>query len=64
VNISLIEDYAYHLKIDLRMAVFSVRAFMKPFRTTVRRAFNRGVLVFVGKSLALFISLIKRVHTG
>jgi site-specific recombinase XerD len=45
VNISLIEDYAYYLKVDLKMAAFSVRAYMKPFRTTVRRAFNKGLLL-------------------
>ncbi|GHU87985.1 tyrosine recombinase [Bacteroidia bacterium] len=45
VDIALIEDYSYYLKIELRMAAFSVRAFMKPFRTTVRRAFNKGLLL-------------------
>jgi site-specific recombinase XerD len=45
VNIALIEDYSYYLKVELKMAAFSVRSFMKPFRTTVRRAFNKGLLL-------------------
>ncbi len=44
VTISLVEDYAYYLKIDLKMKAFSVRTYLKPFRTTVRRAFNKGLL--------------------
>ena len=44
VNIALIEDYTYYLKVDLRLAPASVRSFIKPFRTTVKRAFHRGLL--------------------
>jgi site-specific recombinase XerD len=44
VDIAFIEDYVYYLKIDLRMAANSVMSFLIPFRTTVRRAFNKGLL--------------------
>lgn len=44
VDIALIEDYAYYLKVDLKMAARSVHSFMAPFRTTVKRSFNRGLL--------------------
>jgi site-specific recombinase XerD len=44
VDIALIEDYAYYLKVDLKMAARSVHSFMAPFRTTVKRAFNKGLL--------------------
>jgi site-specific recombinase XerD len=44
VDIALIEDYAYYLKVDLKMAARSVHSFLAPFRTTVKRAFNRGLL--------------------
>ena len=44
VNIALVEDYAYYLKVDLKMAAWSVHSFLTPFRTTVKRAFNKGLL--------------------
>ena len=44
VNIALINDYAYYLKVDLKMAACSVHSFLAPFRTTVKRAHNRGLL--------------------
>jgi site-specific recombinase XerD len=44
VNIALIEDYVYYLKVDLRLAAASVRSFLSPFRTTVKRAFNKGLI--------------------
>jgi site-specific recombinase XerD len=44
VDIALIEDYAYYLKVDLKLAARSVHSFLAPFRTTVKRAFNRGLL--------------------
>jgi site-specific recombinase XerD len=44
VDIALIEDYACYLKVDLRLAAWSVHSFLAPFRTTVKRAFNRGLL--------------------
>jgi site-specific recombinase XerD len=45
VDIALIEDYAYYLKVELRMAARSVHSYLAPFRTTVKRAFNRGMLL-------------------
>jgi site-specific recombinase XerD len=45
VDIALIEDYAYYLKVDLKMAATSLHSFMAPFRTTIRRAFNKGMLL-------------------
>jgi site-specific recombinase XerD len=44
VDIALIENYAYYLKIDLQLAARSVHSYLAPFRTVVRRAFNRGLL--------------------
>jgi site-specific recombinase XerD len=44
VNIALIEDYAYYLKVDLHLAAISVHSFMAPLWTTVKRGFNRGLL--------------------
>jgi site-specific recombinase XerD len=45
VNINLIEDYACYLKIDLRMSPNTVRINMKPFRTLLKRAFNRRFIL-------------------
>jgi site-specific recombinase XerD len=44
VDIALIEEYACYLKVDLKMAARSVHSFLAPFRTIVKRAFNRGLL--------------------
>jgi site-specific recombinase XerD len=44
VNIALIEDFAYYLKVDLHLAAISVHSFIAPLRTTVKRGFNRGLL--------------------
>jgi site-specific recombinase XerD len=44
VDIALIENYAYYLKVDLKMAARSVHSFLAPLRTTVKRAFNKGLL--------------------
>jgi site-specific recombinase XerD len=44
VNIALIEDYAYYLKVDLKLSAWSVHSFIAPLRTTVKRGFNRGML--------------------
>jgi site-specific recombinase XerD len=44
VDIALIEDYAYYLKVDLQLAALSVKTLIKPFRTTIKRAFNKGYL--------------------
>ena len=44
VNIALIIDYVYYLKVDLLMATRSVNSFLAPFRTVVKRAFNKGQL--------------------
>ena len=44
INIALIEDYAYYLKVDMRLAAWSVHSFMAPLRTTVKRACNKGLL--------------------
>ena len=44
VSIALIEDYVYYLKVEQLMSACSVNSFLAPFRTTVKRAFNRGLL--------------------
>jgi site-specific recombinase XerD len=44
VNRAMVEEYACYLKIDARLAPRTARSTMKPFRTVVRRAFNRGLL--------------------
>ncbi|MDR1368721.1 MAG: site-specific integrase [Dysgonamonadaceae bacterium] len=44
VNIALIEDFAYYLKVDLHLSAWSVHSFIAPLRTTVKRGFNRGLL--------------------
>ena len=44
VDIAFIEDYAYYLKVDLRMKPASVHSFLAPLRTTVKRALGRGLL--------------------
>jgi len=44
IDIALIEDYAYYLKVDMRLAAWSVHSFMAPLRTTVKRACNKGLL--------------------
>ena len=44
VDITFIKDYVYYLKIDLQLAPMSVRSFLAPFRTTVRRAFHKGLM--------------------
>ncbi|MDR1372089.1 MAG: LD-carboxypeptidase [Dysgonamonadaceae bacterium] len=36
VNIALIEDYAYYLKVDLKLSAWSVHSFIAPLRTTVK----------------------------
>jgi site-specific recombinase XerD len=45
VDIALIEDYAYYLKVDLKMAARSVHSIMDPLRTVIKRAFNKGLLL-------------------
>ena len=44
VDVAFIEDYVYYLKIDLQLAPMSVRSFLAPFRTVVRRAFHKGLM--------------------
>jgi site-specific recombinase XerD len=44
VNMAMVEEYAYYLKIDARLAARTARATMKPFRTIARRAYNKGLL--------------------
>ncbi|KAA6323484.1 site-specific integrase [termite gut metagenome] len=44
VDFSFIEAYAYYLKIDLQMAPRTVNTNMKPFRTTIKRALNKGFI--------------------
>ena len=44
VNMAMVEEYTYYLKIDARLAARTARATMKPFRTVVRRAYNKGLL--------------------
>ena len=44
VDIAFIESYVYYLKVDLQLAARSVHSFLAPFRTTVKRAFNKGLL--------------------
>jgi hypothetical protein len=45
VNMTMVEEYAYYLKIDARLAARTARSVMKPFRTVVRRAYNKGLLL-------------------
>lgn len=44
VNRATVEEYNYYLKIDARLSHRTARATMKPFRTVVMRAFNKGLL--------------------
>jgi site-specific recombinase XerD len=44
VDMTLIEEYARFLKIDLRLAPRTAKATMKPFRTVAKRAFNKGLI--------------------
>ncbi|KAA6314079.1 Tyrosine recombinase XerC [termite gut metagenome] len=44
VDFAFIEAYAYYLKIDLQMASRTVNTNMKPFRTTIKRALNKGFI--------------------
>lgn len=44
VDIAFIEAYAYYLKIDLRMTPRTVKCNIIPFRTTIRRAFHKGLI--------------------
>jgi len=44
IDIALIEDYSYYLKVDMRLAACSVHSFIAPLRTTVKRAFHKGLL--------------------
>lgn len=44
VNRAMVEEYDYYLKIDARLSPRTARATMKPFRTVVMRAFNKGLL--------------------
>jgi len=44
VDIAFIESYAYYLKVDLQLSARSVHSFLAPLRTTVKRAFNKGLL--------------------
>ena len=44
VDIAFIKDYVYYLKIDLQLAPMSVRSFLAPFRTVVRRAFHKKLM--------------------
>jgi len=41
---AMVEEYAYYLKIDARLAARTARSTMKPFRTMVRRVYNKGLL--------------------
>lgn len=44
VNQAMVEEFAYYLKIDTRLAARTAKATMKPFRTVVKRAFNEGLM--------------------
>ena len=44
VDIAFIKDYVYYLKIDLQLAPMSVRSFLAPFRTVVKRAFHKKLM--------------------
>ncbi|KAA6344838.1 hypothetical protein EZS27_007556 [termite gut metagenome] len=44
VDFAFIEAYAYYLKIDLQMAPRTVNTNMKPLRTTIKRALNKGFI--------------------
>jgi site-specific recombinase XerD len=45
VDIGLIDDYVYYLKIDLTMSPHSVKGNMKVFRSLIKRAFNRRLIL-------------------
>jgi len=44
VNSAMVEEYDYYLKIDARLSPRTAKSTMKPFRTVVIRAFNKGLL--------------------
>ncbi len=44
VNQAMVEEFAYYLKIDARLAARTARSTMKPFRTVVKQAFNKGLM--------------------
>lgn len=44
INIAFIEAYAFYLKIDLQMTPRTVKGNMIPFRMTVTRAKNKGLI--------------------
>lgn len=44
VTMAMVEEYAYYLKIGARLAARTAKSTMKPFRTVVRRAYNKGLL--------------------
>ncbi|KAA6338652.1 Tyrosine recombinase XerC [termite gut metagenome] len=44
VDFAFIEAYAYYLKIDLQMAPRTVNTNMKPLKTTIKRALNKGFI--------------------
>jgi site-specific recombinase XerD len=44
VNPAMVDEFDYYLKIDARLSPRTARATMKPFRTVVIRAFNKGLL--------------------
>jgi site-specific recombinase XerD len=44
VNIAMIEEYACFLKIGLRLAPRTAKSTMKPLRTAIMRAFNKGLV--------------------
>jgi site-specific recombinase XerD len=44
VDIALVESYSYYLKIDLKMQTRTLMGYMMPFRSIIRRAYNKGLL--------------------
>jgi site-specific recombinase XerD len=44
LDIGLIEDYAYYMKIDKKMTAWSVITFLKPLCSIVKRALNKGLI--------------------
>jgi site-specific recombinase XerD len=44
LNIALIEDFTYYMKVERQMTAWTVITFLKPLRSTVKRALNKGLI--------------------
>jgi site-specific recombinase XerD len=45
LNIALIEDYTYYMKVERQMKPCTVITFLKPLSSTVKRALNKGLIL-------------------